>query len=256
LRPRVVLVTGSGRGIGAELARRCAEAGYAVCVNYLENEGTAEETYERVRAFGHPCHLSRADVRLATDVEQLVNETVSRLGGLDVLINNAHTPFTPKPFAELTWDGLQEQYDGIIRSAFLCTKAALPFLRKGISPTVLNMSSVTVMHPEVGFLHRDTAKAALETFTRSMSVELANDGIRVNALSIGWTCTEQLGKLDDDFLLRKQQEIPLKRFAEPREIAEAALFLISPGASYVTGSILSVDGGLGASLQARNGRGK
>lgn len=253
MRQRVVLVTGSGRGIGAEVASRCAEMGYAVCVNYLKNERTARQTFGRIQAFGHPSHLCQADVRVSHDVERLVRRTVSNLGGLDVLVNNAHTLFRPKNFQKLTWAEFQEQFEGTVRSAFLCTKVALPFLRKGISPAILNISSVTILQPQPGFVHRDTAKAALETFTRSVSIELATEGVRMNALSVGWTFTDQLKNVGNALLGSIERGIPLRRFAQPREIAEAALFLISPAASYLTGMVMPVDGGIRASIKSHTG---
>ena len=241
---RTILVTGAGRGIGAAIATRCAAAGLQVVVNYLNNHDAARETLRRVEAAGGDGILIQADVREEGDVRRLVKSATDAYGGIDALVNNAHTPFAPATMPEVEWPEVQAQIDGTLRSAFLCTKAALPFLRVGAAPAILNVSSVTVAVPASGFLCRDVAKAALEGLTRSVAHELAPLGIRVNALSAGWTETDQLKSMPAATRESARGSIPLRRFADPTEIAEAALFLISPRSSYLTGTVFPASGGL------------
>lgn len=244
LKNKTILVTGSGRGIGAAIAVRCAEEGARVVVNYLQDKVAAETTVSAIRNSGGKGIAIQANVRDPLQTESLVSQTVRTFGTLDVLINNAHTPFEQTSFENLTWEQIDEQISGTLRSAFHCSQFTLPHLKRGPSSSILNVSSVTVRLPEVGFSHRNIAKAALEELTRCLAVELADTGIRVNGLSVGWTDTDQTKSFSADYIQRKTSEIPMKRFARPEEIADAAIFLISPLSTYITGTVLPVAGGL------------
>ena len=249
LENKKILVTGSGRGIGSAIACRCAEEGANVVINYLSNKEAASKTYSYVKAINPKCALIQADVRKKLEVKRLVEEVADAFGSIDILINNAHTPFELKSFPDLSWEDLSQQIEGTIESAFNCTKYALPYLRKSQAGVILNISSIFVRLPEKGFTHRNIVKAALEEMTRCLSVELANDGIRVNALAPGWTMTDQLKSFSEEYLKQKMSNIPAMRFATPEEIANVALYIISPLSGYVTGAVWPVAGGLTPELR-------
>ena len=244
LEGKTALVTGSGRGIGAAIAVCCAREGANVVINYLQNREKAEETLAAVQKYDCKALIVKADVRQIEEVHTLINEVIYTFNGLDILINNAHTPFQPLLLEDLTWNDILEQLEGILGSSFNCIKYAMPHLEKSSTGVVLNISSVTVRLPEKGFTHRDVAKAALESLTRNFTNEFADKGVRVNALSVGWTETDQLNNLPKEYCLAKISSIPFKRFAVPEEIADAALFLVSPLSRYVTGIVVPVAGGL------------
>lgn len=248
LEGKTVIVTGSGRGIGAAIVVRCAREGANVVINFLQNREMAEKTLASVRDNSGEGIIVKADVRKNEEGYKLVSETVQTFGGIDVLINCAHTPFKPTLFADLTWHDILEQLEGSLASSFYCVQHAMPYLERSSSGVVLNISSVTVRIPEEGFSHRNIAKAALEGMTRSLAYEYADRGVRVNALSVGWTETDQLNRFSQEYRLRKKADIPMNRFAAPEEIADAALFLISSLSKYVTGTIFPVTGGLSPDL--------
>jgi len=249
LEGKTVLISGSGRGIGAAMVARCAIEGANVVINYLQNREMAEKTLASVKENSGNGIIVQADVRKNEEVHKLVSATGKAFGGLDVLINNAHKPFEPKYFANLTWHDILEQLEGSLASSFYCIQHAMPYLEKSSSGVVLNISSVTVRVPEEGFSHRNIAKAALEGMTRSLAYEYADKGIRFNALSVGWTETDQLKSFSPEYHLRNKSDIPMKRFATAEEIADTALFLISPLSRYVTGTVFPVAGGLWPNLE-------
>lgn len=239
-----MLITGSARGIGAAIAR-CAGAQRArVVVNYRSREGDAHATADAVRKAGGEAIVSRADVRDRDQVEAMLREADRQFGGIDVLVNNAHSPFEPTQFEDLTWRAIDEQIVGSVRTCFHCIQAALPYLRRGTNASILNISSITVRAPVRGFAHRNLAKAAVEGLTRSLALELGPLGIRVNALAVGWTRTDQLGDVHAAIVEAAVGAVPLSRLASPNEIAATAIFLASPAACYITGIVMPVAGGL------------
>ncbi|KKO11226.1 hypothetical protein LCGC14_0017020 [marine sediment metagenome] len=250
LKEKVVLITGAGRGIGSAIAVRCAEQGARIAVNFLKDTVAAEGTLNRIRQVGGEGILIQADVRDPNQAHRLVEATAGAFGGLDVLVNNAHTPFQRLGISELTWEQMQEQLHGTLRSSFNCVRSALAHLAVSDCSSILNISSVTVRLPERGYAHRNIAKAALEEYTQCLAVELCEMGIRVNALSVGWTETDQCADFSESYLEQKRREIPQGRFASPSEIAEVAAFMISSASSYMTGTVLPVAGGLSPSVQA------
>lgn len=238
------LVVGGGRGIGSSIAAALADEGNVVGVVYRQDEAAARATAEAVQARGASCLLLRADARDEVEVKRVLDVMNSECGALDTLVNCTHTPLQPTPFHALDWHAIESQVAGTLKAAFLFARHSVPLLERSEHPAILNMSSVTVVRPELGFLHRNVAKAALEEFTRCLAREVAVLGIRVNALSVGWTETDQVRALDDSEVQRHLDTIPLNRLAKPQEVAETARFLLSESASYITGMVFPVDGGI------------
>ncbi|MBR8837882.1 MAG: SDR family oxidoreductase [Stigonema ocellatum SAG 48.90 = DSM 106950] len=239
---QVAIVTSSGRGIGAAIAKEFAQEGAKVVVNYLTKTDTASRVLESIQQADGEGILVQADVRQKDDVKSLIEQTIEKYGRVDILVNNAHTPFKPKSFEDLTWEDLQEQIDGTIRSAFYCTKYALPELKKSSTAVVVNISSITTRIPEEGFVHRSAAKSYWEAFMLlGLNPELSSLGIRINTLRPGWTQTDQVKEFPEEYLQRKAAESPMGRFATPREVACAVLALFAAPYANTTGKIFELD---------------
>jgi 3-oxoacyl-[acyl-carrier protein] reductase len=242
-----IVVTGSSRGIGAATAIALARAGARVVINYRENAAAALRTSAEIETqYRNSSVICQADVREASDVERLISTCVERFGGIDGLVNNAHSRFAPLPFDQLPWQDMLDQVDGSLKSVYLCTKAALPYLLRSKRASVLNMSTVIVNDPTAHMSARIAVKGAVESLTRSLAIEYGDRRIRFNALSIGWTRTDQLSNISPDVVRQAIAGTCLGRVAEPSEIASTAVFLLSDAASYVTGSVFPVGGGLSA----------
>jgi 7-alpha-hydroxysteroid dehydrogenase len=240
---KVVVVTGSGRGIGAATALACADAGADVVVSARtveQIEETAKAVRERGRtALAVPCDVMKADQR-----EHLVEAALTEFGRLDVLVNNAGG-WPPKP----TLDTTEEEFDTCFRfnvtSAFAMTRLAVPKMAETAGGgSVVNISSVAGRWNAAGFAAYGTAKSALAFLTRQMAQDFAPK-VRVNAIAVGSIRTEALGTiLNDDLEKIMVDKTPMARLGEVEDISACALYLASPAASYVTGEIYGVNGGL------------
>ncbi len=245
---RVAIVTGAASGIGRAAAKRFATEGAAVLV--ADVAATGQEVADAIRAGGGRAEFVRADVTSEADVHAMVDAAVTRLGGLDILFNNAGVG-RYVPFAQLEpaqWDRI---VDGNLRSVYLCCRAALPRLRRP-GGVILNTASQSGLQAQAMNEAYCAAKAGVILLTRSLARELAREGIRVNCICPGGTDTPMLrGFLGDprgadEPLAQLSGRLPMGRVARADEIAAAALFLVSDDASYVTGVALPVDGGASA----------
>ncbi|KQQ25012.1 3-oxoacyl-ACP reductase [Methylobacterium sp. Leaf123] len=241
---KVVIVTGSGSGIGAATARRFAQDGASVVLN-----GRTREKLERVTADLEPDRVlvQTGDVSDQGDAEALIAAAVERFGRLDILVNNAGVvPTGPLLEASVTdWRRVMAiDVDGV----FFCTRAALPHLIRS-GGNIVNVSSVSGLGGDWNMSFYNAAKGAVSNFTRSLALELGERGVRVNAVNPGLTFTDLTEDMKGDTALMKRfaERIPLGRGAEPDEVADVIAFLASEDARYVTGVNLPVDGGLTAS---------
>jgi 7-alpha-hydroxysteroid dehydrogenase len=246
LTDKVAVVTGGGRGIGRGIALGFAEAGAHVVVA-ARRADTIEEVAESVRAMGRRALAVSCDVTVAAQLDNLIAETVREFGGVDLLVNNAGgTP--PTPVLQLTDEALEAAFHFNVTSALNLSRQVIPHMLKRKDGAILNISSALSYMVESGFTAYGTCKAALSHMTRMMAHELAPH-IRVNALAVGATLTDALAPFVASGDLREQMEAltPMGRLGTTEDIAQAALYLASPAASWVTGKVLEVDGGTIAS---------
>lgn len=242
---KTVIITGAGSGIGAATAKRYVRDGWNVVLN-----GRTREKLEEIKTeIGQDDQvlIAQGDVSKSEDVKQIIKQTVDRFGSVDALINNAGIG-KMSDFQNAT----QEQWDEVITinagGCFKMAKEAYPHLkeRKG---AIVNTSSVSGIGGDWGAFVYNTSKGAVTNMTRAMALDLAKDGIRVNAVAPSLTWTEMTDGMDEDKELMDQFEtrIPMGRAAKPEEIADVIAFLTHDDARFVTGVILPVDGGLSAS---------
>lgn len=242
---RVVLVTGSGGWLGAGIARRFAEAGARVAVHYRSSQASAEATVGAVQAHGGRAVALRADLANPAEVAGLVGAVVAALGRLDVLINNAGDNFPLVSVLDMTpmqWDAMLADN---LRSVFLCTQAAArQMIAQGPGGAIVNITSIESENPAPLHSHYDASKAGVLMYTRASANELAPHGIRVNAVAPGLIWREGLDQAWPEGVAGWQRAAPLQRLGRPDDVADACLFLASPGARWITGASLTVDGGV------------
>lgn len=244
LQGQVALVTGASRGIGAATAKALAAEGAAVAVNYRSGREKAEEVVSAIEGAGGKAAAIAGDVAEYDQAVALVEQTVEQLGGMHILINNAGVAddaliYNMEPGAWL--DVMRVNFGG----TFNCTKAALSVFMKQRQGAIVNMSSVMGERGWTGESNYSASKGAVNAFTRCAAVELARFGIRVNAVLPGFSPTDMVaGLMEKDGGKGILKQIPMKSFAAVEEVASAALFLASPDSSAMTGSLVTVDGGV------------
>jgi 3-oxoacyl-[acyl-carrier protein] reductase len=239
-----VLVTGGGRGIGAAVAKRLAADGHAVVLNYLRGAAGAELAAAEITAEGGRAIAARGDVSVPEEVDCLFEACEKAFGCVQGLVHCAGTPTALREFRELDWAAMQRQVDVHVKGAFYCVKKALPGMVKAQSGAIVFLGSIAA--DGVPPAHQSDyvmAKAALAALARSLAVEYGPKGVRVNVISPGITITDMIVSLPEKAKLLAQMQTPLRRLAEPADIAEVAAFLLNPGARYITGENIRVCGG-------------
>jgi glucose 1-dehydrogenase len=253
LRGKNVLVTGGSSGIGQAIAVRFAENGANIAINYLRAPGEAAETDEQVRDCATHVReegvrdvLVQGDVSVEEDVVNMVGSAVSELDGLDVLVNNAGIQIS-RPSEELSSEDFDKVLAVNLRGAFLCAREAIRHFIECEKPgVIINISSVHQLIPKPDYLGYSVSKGGMQNLTRTLALEYAAKGIRVNGLGPGATITPINRAWIDDPLKKEQVEshIPMARAGTADEMGGVACFLASDDAAYITGQTIFVDGGL------------
>ena len=245
LKNKVALITGSSRGIGKATALLFAKEGATVVVNYLKSKTEADEVVNMIKEIGSEAIAMQCDISDENQVKEMVDAITKKFGRIDILVNNAGIVFDIPFFEKTTKEWKRTLEVNLMGSVFCCKYVALEMKKNNAKGAIVNISSTNAInsfHPDS--IDYDISKAGINMLTQDLAIELA-PSIRVNAVAPGWVNTEMNANLPEEYVKKETQKIYVRRFAEPEEIAKAIVFLASDDASFITGSILKVDGGYG-----------
>lgn len=247
LQNKVAIVTGAGSGFGEGIARRFAEEGAKVIVADISREG-GDRVVSDIVAAGGDAHFVSANVAKSEDVAALLKATLDAYGRLDIVVNNAGTTHRNKPLLDITEEEFDKVFAVNVKSIFLTAQHIVPYFRTQKGGVFINIASTAAIRPRPGLVWYNATKGAVVTASKAMAAELGPDQIRVNCINpvIGATglVSEFMGMPDTpENRVKFLAGIPLGRFSTPSDIANAALYLASDEAAFVTGASLEVDGG-------------
>lgn len=243
LKGKTAVVTGASRGIGRAIAIKLAKLGANVVVNYRNNVGAVQEVVKEIEALGVKTLAVQADISSYGDVENMMKKCIEEFGTIDILVNNAG----------ITKDGLlmrmkEEDFDSVIdinlKGAFNCTKHVSAIMLKQRHGRIINISSVSGLTGNAGQVNYSSAKAGILGMTKAVAREFASRGVTCNAVAPGYIQTDMTNVLPGTVKDAIMSTIPLKRLGMPEDVANAVAFLASEEASYITGQVINVDGGM------------
>ena len=240
---KVALVTGASRGIGAVVACRLAEAGARVGVNFHASSDAATVVVDSINKSGGEAILVGGDVSKEEKAEAVIKQLVEHFGSIDILVNNAGIN-KDKLLIRMKTEDFDSVINVNLRGAFLCTRYAMTHMIRQRSGRVINMSSVVGISGNPGQANYAAAKAGLIGLTKAVAREVASRNVTVNALAPGYIATAMVDELSEETQEKILARIPMGRFGTPEDVAEAVIFLCSDGASYITGQVLTIDGGM------------
>lgn len=254
LKDKVAVIAGSSRGLGFAIAQTMSAEGSKVAINGRDQARTVEKAAELNKMTAGEVFGVGADISSLEGCQHLISSAADRFGGIDILITNAGGP-PAGSIEKLSEENWFEAFELTFMSNVRLIKAALPFLRRSSIPCVITITSLSVRQPIRNLLLSNSLRAGVLGLTKSLALELGDEGIRFNSLLPGWTRTERVTELMEgrakangtsieEEVLKQTNESPFKRMATPEEFANAVVFLASPRAGYITGVNLSVDGGM------------
>lgn len=239
---KTVLITGASRGIGKEIALKFATNGYNVVLNYNHSEQKALELAKRIENLGVKCLMYKADVAVEMEVQQMINKALKEFGCIDVLVNNAGVALS-KLFQKTTTDDIAKVFGVNTFGVINCSKAVVPSMVSEKSGKIINISSIWGKVGASMETIYSASKGAVIAFTLALAKELAPSGISVNCVCPGVIDTDMLLNLNNDDKNDLKEQTPLNRLGTPEDVANAVYFLASDSANFITGQVITVDGG-------------
>lgn len=237
---KVVLVTGSSKGIGKATIKEFASKGYNVVINYNNSEREALELKESVeKEYNIRALAIKTDVSNELEVKNMIDQIIIEFGHIDVLVNNAGIAYD-RSFNEITIDEFKRTLDVNVIGAFIVSREVSKYMKKGTIVNVSSTNGTKTISPEC--LDYNISKVGLQSLTRDLALQF-KPNIRVNAVAIGWADTDMNKDLPQDYIDEETSKIYLERFADPSEIAKTIYFLASDESSYINGEIITIDGG-------------
>jgi len=243
LKGRTALVTGGSRGIGRAVALALAEEGADVAVNYVSSEAGARDVVDHVRKMGRKAVLAQADVSDYPDTFRMAQDVLKELGHLDILVNNAGIN-SDKTFVKMDHASWRKVLAINLDGVFNCTKVFVDQMLRQEWGRVVNITSVIGQIGNFGQANYAASKAGVAAFTKSLAKELAGKGVTVNAVAPGFIETEMIEGIPEKVRQKLLDQIPLKRFGRADEVARSVVYICSADGDYITGSELSINGGL------------
>lgn len=239
---KTVLVTGASKGIGREIAKLFAENNYNVVINYNKSEDEAKELLNELTEKGLSARIFKADISNVEEANLLINYTIGQFEKIDVLINNAGVS-RYNLFTDISYDEWHEVMNINLNSVFYVTKKALQYMLPEHEGKIINISSIWGMVGASNEVHYSASKAALIGMTKALAKELGPSNIQVNAIAPGVIETDMLNELSDESINELKYETPLMRIGKPIDVAKCALFLAEDGGDFITGQVISPNGG-------------
>ena len=240
--PNVAIVTGSSRGIGQAIAIALARRGAKIALNYRSDESAAQGSLTEIRAFSDAIAI-KADVSREEEVLALVSDTIAKFGRVDILVNNAGIT-SPAKLTDMDFESWDKVLRTNLNSCFLCSKAVLPTMQSHKWGRIINISSVYGLAGSYGQTNYCAAKAGVIGFTKALALETAKSGITVNAIAPGLIATDMVSATSSKITSAIIAQTPMGRMGTPGEIGSMAAYLASEEASYLTGQVIGVNGGL------------
>lgn len=242
LEGKVALITGGDSGIGRAVAIAYAKEGANIAIAYLDEHEDAEKTVAEAKAYGVQAYKFATDISQVENCHQLVVDVIAEFGQLNILVNNAGKQFPQDDFLDISPEQLRETFETNIFSMFYLTQAALPHLSKGDS--IINTSSVTAYRGSAGLIDYSSTKGAITSFTRSLSANISEQGIRVNSVAPGPIWTPLIpASFGSEKVDKQGGDTPMERRGQPSEVAPAYVYLASQDSTYVTGQAIHINGG-------------
>ena len=242
MQKRTVLVTGASRGIGKAISTLFAESGYNVLINYNSSEKDAMELYNTLKSNGYSVDTYKADVSKKEEVNMMINYCIGQFEKIDVLINNAGISKT-NLFTDISYEEWDEVMDINLNGVFYTTKKALQYMIPEMSGKIINISSIWGMIGGSYEVHYSASKAAVIGMTKALAKELGPSNIQVNCIAPGVIQTDMISSLGEDTLEMLREETPLMKLGTAEDIAHCALFLASDKSNFITGQVISPNGG-------------